>query len=100
MRGQQEVAIIERRKTVRHDPIEMQKGAARLRHLGLVELQEFSVQPEIDPRAAVAGFGLRNLIGVMNRDMIDPAAVDVEMIAGRCRRAESRLDRFVGPSPP
>jgi hypothetical protein len=91
MRGQQKVAIIERRKTVRHDPIEMQKAAARLRHLGLVELQEFAVQPEIDTRAAVAAFGLRDLIGMMNRDMVDPAAVSVEMGRGLSRLAYRML---------
>ncbi len=44
----------------------------------------------------MAAFGLRDLIGVMNRDMIDPAAVDVEMLAQIFARHGGAFDMPAG----
>ena len=58
---------------------EAQEIAARLGHLLAVELQKRAVEPKFGQPCVVAGLGLGDFVGVVDRNVILAAAVDVEV---------------------
>jgi hypothetical protein len=100
MSGEQEVPVIEWRESARDHLVKVQKGAGRFRHLALVHIKEFSVQPKIHPRVGVTALGLGYLVGVMDRDMIDAATVDVKMLTKVLARHRGALDMSARKSRP
>ena len=81
MRRKTEIAIRERVVAAVGQRFEAEEFAGRLRHLGVVGEKEVAMHPEIREPGAHARLGLRDLVRVMNRDVIFAAAVDVEEIA-------------------
>ncbi len=63
--------------------VERGEAAARFRHLGAALDQEVVVHPDRRARLRRAGVGLvlRDLVGVVDLAMIDPAGMDVELAA-------------------
>ena len=89
-RPEAEKAVGERVVALFDEGFEAQEVAARLGHLLPVELQERAVEPEFGQPRVVAGLGLGDLVGVVDRDVILAAAVDVEVrpqVLGRHGRA-------------
>ena len=92
MRRKTEVAIRERIVTAVGERLEAQELAGGFRHLGVVGEQEVAVHPEIRESRAHARLGLRDLVGVVDGDMVLTAAVDVEEIAKVFLRHRRALD--------
>ena len=74
--------------------------ARRLRHLHAVREEVLAVHPMRDRRVAVRAFGLRDLVLVVRKDVVDPAGVQVETLAEVSRAHRRTLDvppRKAGP---
>ena len=90
MGAQTQGAVVQRLEALLAHPFQGQESPGRLRHLAFVENQKGAVHPGIDPAMTETRLGLGDLVGVMDRDMVDAAAMDVDarpQIAGRHRRA-------------
>ncbi len=74
--------MAQRRRLVARKNIPDGKDVAeRLRHLLLVDVEKAVVHPRPRERQAVGRLGLRDLVLVMRKDQVAPAAVQVEGLA-------------------
>ena len=92
MACKEKIAIVERVISVGRQHIHRQHITGRLGHLPVVDDQKLAVQPVIGPTMAVAALGLSDLVRMMDRHMVDPAAVDIETLAQIFRRHGGALD--------
>src|SRR5262245_50300014 len=96
MAAQAEKAIGQRVIAAVDEALQKQKLARRFGHLGLVALQKVAVQPEIGQVRAMTGFGLGDLVGVMDGNVVLTATVDVKKDPKEFGRHGRTLDMPAG----
>ena len=92
VRGKAQVAIGERIVAAIGERLQAQELAGGLGHLGVVGEQEVAVHPEVREPRADARLGLRDLVGMVDRNVVLAAAVDVEEVAQVLLRHRRALD--------
>ena len=82
MRSQAEVPVRERRISLVEQDLERQEVLSGLRHLPLLDHEELAVHPILHPRLlAERALCLRDLVRVMDGDVVDAACMQVELLA-------------------
>ena len=80
MGSETEIAVIERIESFVNQSLKRQKRTGRFGHFSFVKDQKFAVNPVVDPRFAGSRLRLGDFVGMVNGNVIDTAAVNIEMI--------------------
>ncbi len=76
-----EVTVVHRAETPLSEQVQRQELPRGLGHLGIFNLQEVPMHPEIGEPGTPGGFCLRYFIGVVNRNMVFTSTMNIKKVS-------------------